>query len=108
MISSITVLLGRGLRAQPSYPSETTCSQCAARRETHTADNARNNEQAHNYQEEQCIHEAVSFLSRVCCTYRMIDPVISRRTPTPCLPAQGMCQRHIFSRLWRRDDPSTV
>src|SRR5258708_14653881 len=91
--------------AHPSYPPETPCSQCTARIETHTADNACNNEQAHNEYEEQCIHEAVSFLSRVCCTYRMIDPVLSRRTPTPCLPAQGMCSHHSLSMLWRRDDP---
>src|SRR5258708_34383380 len=34
--------------AHPSYASETPCSQCAARIETHTADNACNDEQAHN------------------------------------------------------------
>jgi len=55
----------RSASAHPSYPSETTCSQCAARIETHTADNACNDEQAHNYHEEQCINIAVSFLSRV-------------------------------------------
>jgi hypothetical protein len=81
----------RSASAQPLYPSETTCSQCAARRETHTADNTRNDEQAHNYQEEQCIHRAVSFLSRVGCRCLMRSAVNSRLTPTPCLPAQGMC-----------------
>src|SRR5260221_4551227 len=87
--------------AQPLYPSETTCSQCAARRETHTADNTRNDEQAHNYQEEQCIHRAVSFLSRVGCRCLMRSAVNSRLTPTPCLPAQGICQHHILYMLWR-------
>jgi len=78
----------RSASAQPSYPAETSCSQCAARRETHTADNARNDEQAYNYQEEQCIHRAVSFLSRVGCRCLMRSAVNSRLTPTPCLPAQ--------------------
>jgi hypothetical protein len=73
------------------YPAETTCSQCAARIQTHTYDNARNDEQAHNDHEEQCIYEAASFLSRVCCTYLTRSSRISRLTPTPCLPAQGMC-----------------
>jgi len=48
IISSIKVPPGLGLRAQPSYPSETTRCQCTLSRETHTYENACKNEQANN------------------------------------------------------------
>jgi hypothetical protein len=43
--------------ARSSYPSETTYAQCTSSIETHTDDNARNDEQAKDYEHnEKCFH----------------------------------------------------
>src|SRR5260370_6366136 len=104
-----------GLRsegAHPSYPSESTYTQCTSSIETHTHDHARTNEQAHHCErDEKCFHSdlllregmaasvlvtAISSLSVSCSTSRTISLVTSRPTPTSCLTASSRYENHIF------------